>query len=425
MGTSGLLKYFQQEGDKAKAAAQAIMTKSDEDSRELKPEEKAEIDAHLETFKMFQSKAAAEMTKIEIRDRLEAEAGIPSQPTAAPVVGALDMPNNIGDAFVQSGAWKSVQHAFKGGQLGNDWKSAAAEIPWSVLRGLKAAASPVLESNNTGLFGNGTTTAGILATLMGLETPGFVQIPPVIADLIPTIPVAVGNAVTYPVVAARTPVSYPGSEPVGEGALKPSALYSFTTATSVLRKFAAITKVSSEFLEDAPGLAAYINADLPLQLRLAEDAYLATVLNAAADTASVLGSGTKWDAILGAITEVRTNGFSPNGVVISPGNWAEVLTEVPSSGDGHYMSGSGPQADQTLRAWGVRVILSPAAADDLPLVGDFAAGAKLYRKGGLSVDSTNAAGSDDFEKNIITIRAEMREVLGITYPEAFRQADIS
>lgn len=417
MGTSGLLKYFEQEADKAKAAAHGVMAKTDEDNRDLKPEEKAEIDAHLETYKMYQQKAASEKAKLDIREQLERETGVADQVAPVKIEGSPGMPKTLGEAFIASGAWKAVMDGTKNKTLGRDWKTATVELPYHLI---KAAASPVLESNGASLFGTG----GLLTQLFGMEVPSFVVIPPSISDLIPSIQIQNGNSASYPVVKARTPASYPGNQPITEGSAKFNALYEFDIAEKKLMKLGVYTKLSTEFLEDAPGVAAYINADLPAQIRASEDAYFSTVLAAAAANASTLQSTGKWDALLGAITDVRAAGGSPDGVVISPGNWAEVLTELPVSGDGHYMSGTGPQSANALAAWGVRVVISANAPDDHPIVGDFARGAKAYRKGGLTVDSTNTD-QNDFILNLMTIRAEERVVLGVTYPEWFLQADLS
>ena len=52
------------------------------------------------------------------------------------------------------------------------------------------------------------------------------------------------------------------------------------------------------------------------------------------------------------------------------------------------------------------------------LVGDFARGATLYRKGGLRTDASFGY-LDFFRRNLIAIRSEIRSVLGIHYPEFF------
>ncbi len=420
MATSSLLQYFETEADKAATASKAVMDRSDAEGRDITPDEKAEIDAHLEQFRMYKARAASEMTKIEIRERLEQETGVADQVKPVRIEGAKDMPNTLGEAFIQSGAWKAIEDGHRSKSLGRDWKSGAVELPRALISGRKAAASPVLESNGSSLFGTG----GLLTSLLAMEEPAFVVIPPSISDLIPSLQVQTGNSVSYPIVKNRTPAAYPGNQPIAEGVTKFNALYEFDITEVKLKKLGVYTKLSTEFLEDAPGVAAYINADLPAQIRAAEDAYFATVLAAAAATSTTLASGTKWDAILGAITDVRAAGGTPDGVVISPINWAEVLTEVPSSGDGHYISGTGPQTGNPFAAWGVRVVISANAPDDLPIVGDFARGAKAYRKGGLTVDSTNTD-QNDFILNLMTIRAEERVALGITYPEWFVQANLA
>jgi hypothetical protein len=56
-------------------------------------------------------------------------------------------------------------------------------------------------------------------------------------------------------------------------------------------------------------------------------------------------------------------------------------------------------------------------------VGDFTRGATLYRKGGLRVDSSFGY-LDYFRRNLIAIRAEIRSVLGVHYPEFFVEVEI-
>ncbi len=418
---SGLLKYFETEMAKAKAAAEGVMHKSDEDARDITPEEKAEVDAHLQTYKMYSQKADAEKTKIGIREQLERETGVADQVAPVRIEGDPGMPGSLGEAFVKSGAWRAIQEGVRGKTLGRDWKTAGVELPYDLM--FKAAASPVLESNATSLFGSGTAGGRWSTFLNQVVDAGFVQLPPVVSDLVPSVSVTSGNSVSYPVVKARTPAAYPGNQPIAEGVTKFNALYEFDVADERLMKLGVYTKLSTELIEDAPAIAAYINQDLPAQIRAAEDVYFMTLFNTAAATASTLGGTGKWDSLLGAITDIRAAGGTPNGIVISAGNWAEVLTEKAAV-TGNYLGGMGPQAAQELRAWGVQVVISANAADDLPLVGDFARGAKAYRRGGLTVDSTNTD-QNDFILNLMTIRAEERVVLGITYPEWFLQADLT
>ena len=52
------------------------------------------------------------------------------------------------------------------------------------------------------------------------------------------------------------------------------------------------------------------------------------------------------------------------------------------------------------------------------LVGAFRQGATVLRKGGLRVDSTNT-NADDFDNNLVTLRAEERVGLMVPLPAAF------
>jgi HK97 family phage major capsid protein len=71
----------------------------------------------------------------------------------------------------------------------------------------------------------------------------------------------------------------------------------------------------------------------------------------------------------------------------------------------------------------VTVVATPAATQGFPTLGDFTRGARLFRKGGLRVASSNSH-SDYFQKDKIAIRGEVRSVTGVTYPEFFRTLDI-
>lgn len=74
--------------------------------------------------------------------------------------------------------------------------------------------------------------------------------------------------------------------------------------------------------------------------------------------------------------------------------------------------------------WGMRVVETQAVELGKPLVGAFRQAASVLRKGGVRVDSTNV-NVDDFENNLITLRAEERVGLMVTFPEAFVQLEVA
>ncbi len=418
---SQLLHYFENQWKQAKSAAQAIMDRADEEGRDLTLEERAEVEVRMDEYKAYNAKAAAELDKIKLREKLEGPPEGNGEIRGGGLQREAGIPRTLGDAIVSTGVFKAMQTRYRenGGQLGSAFRTEPVTVPWTFRS--KAAESPVLESDNTSLFGDGSD-AGALTTLRPLETPGFNQIRLTIADLLPNIPVSVGNSVTYPIVADRTPFGSV-SFPTAEGDSKSLVKYEFDVATAILQKITAMTKISSEWLEDAPAIAAYINADLPYQIRYNEELYLSSALyDNTSDATPLTNATTTFDAILAAMTEIQVAGFEPDGMLITPADWAELLATKFDGGDEHYVGG-GPFMS-TNNPWGLRVVVSQAAEAGHPLVGAFGRGATVYRRGGLTVESTNS-NDTDFEINLITIRAEERLVLGVTYQEAFVSADIT
>ena len=59
-----------------------------------------------------------------------------------------------------------------------------------------------------------------------------------------------------------------------------------------------------------------------------------------------------------------------------------------------------------------------------PLVGAFAIGGTVWRKGGIRLEMSNSHDSY-FRENLIAIRAELRTALTVFYPEAFSVANLA
>ncbi len=70
------------------------------------------------------------------------------------------------------------------------------------------------------------------------------------------------------------------------------------------------------------------------------------------------------------------------------------------------------------------MIVTTSISSGIALVGAFATGAQLFRRGGLTVEASNSHESF-FQKDLVAIRAETRLALGVLRPEAFAVADLS
>ncbi len=404
---------------KAETAAQrAILDTADAEGRALSDTERQAAEKALERVQSLKTRIADEAEKNKFRELVDGfSRDVNGSQDPNPV--KTDNPEvtmkarTLGDALVQTDAFRHWQAATK-----DSGKAPKFSTPSIFVPTMKAAGDPVLESDNANVFAGGP---GPLTTFAGLETPGFVQYRTTIEDLLTTVPITLGNSVTYPVVKTRTQIS---GTPVTEGAAKPGGEYEFDMVTKVLLTMAGWVKLSTQFIEDAPSLVAYINSDLPLQIRQNVEAYLADALYDSAQGTGgggvVAGAGINgtngYDAILEAITVIQENGGNPDGMVITPTDWASLLVSKNVGGDENY-TGGGPFT-ATGNPWGLRVVVTPSAVPGEPLVGDFGRGAKIYSRGGYQVDSTNTD-QDDFIKNKFTVRAERRLVEGTTYPEFF------
>ena len=438
-----MIAYFNAERQKALDAARKIADDADAAGAEMTPEQDQEAKALLEEADKYRRKAEDQRAKDELRAATKSMGGNLTGLEQGMDDDAGAPKRTIGEAFVSSPVFRALQSKMKDGSIGERWTTDAVEVSeaaWLMSR-IKANANPVLESGMDDAAGDvfsdpaTGTGPGILSTLLELVRPPVTQ-QPVIADLFTSIPVSTGNAVTYPVAtrssltAASGDIPYvhasgdiPGS--TAEGTTKKAVSYDMATATKILFKLTAYIKASEELIEDAPGMAAFINSDLPLQIRQAEDQYLSGELYGATTQtstgANVAADPNSFDAILDAQNQVALAGFSANAMIVYPTDWA-ILRALKGGTSSGYLGG-GPFTT-TNNPWGLRVVVTPAAVSGTAIVGDFAQGGKVYRKGGLRMDSTNTD-QDDFVKDLVTIRAFQRQVLGVTYANAFCEVTIT
>lgn len=402
----------------------AIVDLADKEGRPVSPAEREASTKALERIKDAKARLDDERDKAALRAAVDGFGALQAQSLdAAPIrhdSGAVKVKaRTAGEAVVGDDGFKAWAAKTKESGKAPRFTTPTVEVPYPSPFGMKATGDPVLESDNTELFGTGGN-AGTFTTLLGLETPGFLQPRLTVADLLGVIPITVGNSASYPVVKTRGVIS---GTPQVEGQDKATGEYDFDVETRVLETLAGVIKVSTQFLEDAPGLVAYINADLPYQVRFNEEIAILTALYSAADTADPhTGGATGFDAILDAVTTIQMDNGDPNGMIIHPSDWAILRSEKFAGGTADYVGGGPFTATQN--PWDLRVIVTPNATFGAPLVGDFARGAKIYRRGGMSVTSTNS-NEDDFNLNLISIRAELRSVIGVTYPELFVEATVS
>jgi HK97 family phage major capsid protein len=231
-------------------------------------------------------------------------------------------------------------------------------------------------------------------------------------------------------------------EGVAEGGKKPQLHFADPTpVTEALKKIAGYIVESDELRDDLPFLASAIDGRLLYQLGLYEENQLLAgngtgqnlrgLLNrAGVQTEASASSADNADALFRAITKtVDNSGFDADGIVINPTDYQTLRLRKDNNGQyfgGGFFSGEYGVGGITVQPpiWGLRTVVTPAISQGTALVGAFAQGASVIRKGGVTVESTNS-NEDDFVNNRMTIRAEERIMLAARRPSSFVKVTLS
>lgn len=391
---------------KKKTRVDELMALADREARDNTPEEMAEITGNMTRIKEHQLEIKRIDDRANLREQMELLSGLGGDKPAS--VEASPAARTPGEAFVQSAEYKGLVSEAK--------EHGMRKFPTMAIEFKAEGDSPVLTSDFT------NADAIMPSWDPTLRAPGFFQPPVRITDLLPTSAVSGGSTVMYPIVKVRTG---PSGNPTAEGTAKKEAKFAFDQGTATIEKNTAYVTMSEEFFQDAPALAAYINNQMGLMVLQVEEGSIYGELTSSISTVdgTEIGGDNGFDAIRSAIVSVQLNGGNPSGVVLHPNDAAFLDIQRAVAGDGGYFGG-GPFGGPRTSVWGtLTYVISTAVTEGLALVGDFRLGATLYVKGGLRVESSNSAG-DNFENNLISVRAEKRSIAGVHNPELFIQANL-
>jgi HK97 family phage major capsid protein len=215
----------------------------------------------------------------------------------------------------------------------------------------------------------------------------------------------------------------------GEGTAKAEQTFDPTPITRTIATIAAWTKASEQLLEDemwVQGTLGSLLAGLVLDKaeRLCvsgsgaggEPLGLLDIVAVVANAQSNLA-----DAVGAQADELSNDGYEPALALVNPLDWGTQRRERAESGDGQYVLGT-PGAPAPPSLWGLTVIPSPAIPVNTVLMGDTRF-AVIYDRRSVSVEA--ARSEDDFIKNLLTIRAEVRLAPDILDPLSWRQFSIA
>jgi HK97 family phage major capsid protein len=236
----------------------------------------------------------------------------------------------------------------------------------------------------------------------------------------------VGNAIEWPRQTARSN----NAATVAEGGPKPQSDMTFDLPSWPVRTLATWQLASKQILDDAPQLQSVIDADLRYDLAYVEDNQLlngggtgtdllGVMTNATAFAAPITlsnaGNLTKIDIILLAIAQVQAADYDPDFIALNPLDVADYLSTKDDVGN--YL-GAGPFAAQAEILWRLPVVATKAMTVDNFLVGPGKRGAQIFDRQDATVE-LSTEDSDNFRKNLVTIRGEERLAFVIKHEAAF------
>lgn len=213
------------------------------------------------------------------------------------------------------------------------------------------------------------------------------------------------------------------------------ASWDLSEVDSPIKKIGVLARVTEEIFADSAAIQSYVNARLPFMVKEREELHLlsGTGLNnqitgllsttgiqtlAAASASSVL------NAVHKAITKVRVVGrYQPTAILLNPYDWENI--KLTQDANGQYIAGGPFYApygngaySNVMMLWGLPAVSTTNVSQGTALVGSFRLGAQLWRRKGLTIETTNSDASD-FANDRIAIKVSERLGLAVYRPKAF------
>ncbi|WP_458760538.1 phage major capsid protein [Afipia sp. TerB] len=235
------------------------------------------------------------------------------------------------------------------------------------------------------------------------------------------------NAVEYAKMTTRTN----NAAVVTEGGTKPESTYVWDRAEVFVRTIAHWVNVSRQALDDAAQLQTEIDSELRYGLDYVEETELLSgsgsgqhlsglITNATAFSAPITLSGaTMIDNLRLAMLQASLAEYPADGIVLHPSDWARI--ELMKDGQDRYLWAN-PRALAGPSLWGLPIVDTQAITVDKFLVGAFKMAATIYDRMDAEV-AISSENSDNFIKNMYTVRAEKRLALAVKRPLALTYGD--
>ena len=280
------------------------------------------------------------------------------------------------------------------------------------------------------------TLTGADATVAPDRKPGIVSgafQPMTLESFLPSMPTS-SNAVEFTKEGSFTN----SAAEAAEGAQKAESALTWSLVNMPISTVAHWIKISRQLAADNAALAAYVDTRMRYGVNLKVEQQLVAGDGTAPNISGILDTGNFTahgiaDAALGSTLKklvlIRkimaaswAAGFAADGILLNPADWAAIEIDLMTVAAGQtlYSVSEGGQP----RLFGVPVIQSVGMTADNVAVGAFAQAYMIHNREGVVVEMSDSD-SDNFTKNLITIRAERRLALATERPAAVRAGDLT
>lgn len=352
-----------------------------------------------ETQLMYDRAAEVSKSMKEMGDHPPFQAGEASNTGISQVREAARSIKSLGEMFTESQTYKSIGNHDVG--LSNPYRVEIKDIDFQ-------QAVKTLMTTSAGYAPPNDRTNIVIP---------YAQREPRLGDLIPSDPTNLSQVkyMEETTVLAGTNAQVA----ISQGSAKFENTLAFTERTSQVEKVGTFLQVTTEQLDDVPGIQGIINNRMTTFLQLKEEDLLLSGTGSTPQiegfltksiNAQARGTDSNIDAIFKAIQKIRTTGFAePDAIVMHPDNFTPIA--LYKDAQGNYSFNVLTEQAGVMRLFGKMLILTPAITANTALVGNFRLYSHISRKMGMTVQV--GMNGDDFKENKRTVLAEFRESLEV------------
>lgn len=280
------------------------------------------------------------------------------------------------------------------------------------------------------------TLTGADANVAPDRKPGIVPgafVPLTLESLYTHVPTS-SNAIEFTKEASFTNSAAEASE----GAAKAESALTWSLVNMPISTVAHWIKISRQLAADNVALAAYVNARMVYGVNRRVETQLGAGDGVAPNISGILDAGNFTahgyaDANLGTvlkkvvlirkiIADLWAAGYPATAILLNPADWATIEIDILTATSNAVRVGLNGAGQQTL--FGVPVLQSVGITADNVAVGAFGQHGTIYDREGVVVELSDSD-SDNFTKNLVTVRAERRLALATEVPAAVRAGDLT